>query len=68
MEIHVPNAKAMRISRKEQRAVTLYIYADFKYLGNAMSYNGNCEKKVRSRIALGKAVFNNEKKVTIRLT
>ena len=70
MKINVKKTKTMYISRKGKGKVHVQIdggnveqVSQFKYLGSWITDDGYCAKDVRARIAMGKAVFMEKKKL-----
>ena len=70
MKINVKKTKTMCISRKGKGKVHLQIDGgnvlqgnQFKYLGSWITDDGYCANDVRARIAMGKAVFMEKKKL-----
>ena len=66
--------KAMHISRKEGRKLTILIEGhkldqaeQFVYLGSLVTEDGRCTKEVRRSIALGKTAFSKRKELSLGL-
>ena len=73
MKINVKKTKAMVVSRKEERTVSIIVEGQrveqverFKYLGSVITEDGRCIKEVKQRIGMAKDSFNKRKELLIK--
>ena len=70
MKINESKTKVMRIAKRQGAPVRTTIEGrnleevdNFKYLGSLLTNDGRCSKEIRTRIAMGKAAFEKEKRL-----
>ena len=68
MNINVKKTKVMRVSRKGEGDISIYIEGQrveqvqkFKYLGSLMTADGRCEEEIKVRIGMAKMHSTNGK-------
>jgi hypothetical protein len=70
MKINVKKTKVMRVSRKGEGDISIFIEGQrveqvqkFKYLGSLMTADGRCEEEIKVRIGMAKDAFSKRKEL-----
>ena len=70
MKINELKTKVMRIAKRHGAPIRIMIAGrnleevdSFKYLGSLLNNDGSCSKEIRTRIAMGKAAFERDKRL-----